>query len=214
MVTTGVKTAIYTSILTVLMVTLAGVSAGLLDPRLAASIRPHPTLTGSIGDWLAILETNLRVLAVPFILAALRFPATRLGRTIGDLIVAALTALSTLTVGIELGRWRARLIAYLPHLPLEWAALSLTLAAWRLIRTGHAPRRLLTELAVWIVVLLVAAASLETWATPHRPVRAGATTRATPHGQSGVDGAPPRMPAHAPAVRGHAINPDPQGGIA
>jgi hypothetical protein len=214
MVTTGVKTAIYTSILTVLIVTLAGVAAGLIDAHLAGSTRPHPTLTGSLSDWLGILSTNLRALAVPFILAALRFPATRLGRTIGDAVVAALIAFSTLSVGVAIGRWGGRLIVYLPHLPLEWAALSLALAAWLLIRTGRAPRRLLVEFAVAIVVLLVGAASLETWATPQRPVRAVAAARASSPVVSGVDGAPPRMPAHAPARSGHAISPRPPGGIA
>lgn len=214
MVTTGVKTALFTSILTVLAVTLAGVSVGLIDPRLAGSARPHPTLTGSLWDWLGILSTNLRVLAVPFILAALRFPATRVGRTIGDAIVAALMAFSPLTVGVAIGRWRGRLLPYLPHLPLEWAALSLALAGWLLIRAGRAPRRLLIEFAAWIVALLIGAASVETWATPHRPVRAAAATRATSPVASGADGAPPRMPAHAPAASGHAINPQPPGGIA
>lgn len=194
----------------VLALTLAGVAAAILDPGLAGSRRPHPTLTGSLGDWLSILSTNLRVLAVPFLLAMLRFPATRAGRTIGDLIVAALTVLSTLSVGIALGRWRGRLIPYLPHLPAEWAALTLALAAWLLIRTGHAPARQLAGLAVVIAGLVIAAAGLETWATPHRPVPASAPhMRVESSQRSRADGAPLMMPAQAPAERGHTINPDP-----
>jgi hypothetical protein len=214
MVTPDVKTASFTSVLTVLALTFMGVAAAVIDPQLAGSTRPQPTLTGSLSDWLSILGTNLRVLAVPFLLAALRFPATRLGRILGDLVVAAFTAFSTLTVGVAIGRWRGRLIPYLPHLPLEWLALSLALAAWLLIRTGHARLRQLAELAVVIVVLLTSAAAVETWATPHRPARADASTRAAPHDWPGVDGAPPRMPAHAPARSGHTINHRPPGGIA
>lgn len=187
----------------VLTLTLTGVTAAILDPGLAGSSRPHPTLTGSLGDWLSILSTNLRVLAVPFLLAALRLPATRAGRTIGDLILATLTALSTLSVGIAIGRWRGRLIPYLPHLPAEWAALTLALAAWLLIRTGHAPVRQLAGLAAVITGLLIAAASLEAWATPHRPVPAGAPhMRAESSQTPRADGTPLMMPARAPTPAG------------
>lgn len=212
MVSTDVKTAIYTASAAVLALTLAGAAAAMVDPALAGRTRPHPTLTGSLGDYLSILATNLRVLAVPFILAALRFPTTRLGRTTGDLILTALTALSTLAVGIALGRWQQRLIAYLPHLPLEWAALSLSLAAWLLIRTRRATARQLFGLAAVIAGLLIAAAALETWATPRRDGSSISSVRAIPR-RSGIDGAPRRMPAQAPAEDAHTINPRPPGGI-
>ena len=37
--------------------------------------RPHPTLTGSLGDAIGILQNNLRVLAAPFLLWLLKFPS-------------------------------------------------------------------------------------------------------------------------------------------
>src|SRR6185312_14246933 len=72
---------------------------------------------------------------------------------------------------IELARWRAQLLPYLPQLPIEWAALTVALSAWLLIRTTTPPRRQVAVLAAVTVALLVVAAGLETWCTPRRPVR-------------------------------------------
>ena len=109
----------------VLAATAIGVVVGMLDPQLAGSARPHPTLTGSLADAAGILQNNARVLSAPFLLVVLGFPECRLGRGAGDLIVTVLTVASTIPVGLELGRWEGRLLPYLPQLPLEWAALTL-----------------------------------------------------------------------------------------
>ena len=164
--------------------TILGIGAGLLIPGLAGTTRPHPTLTGSASDALGILANNLRLLAAPFLLWLLRLQHSRVGRAAGDLIMLALAGASAVTVGIALGRWRERLIPYLPHLPLEWTALTVAIATWLLIRTcGGSPRQLLA-LGSSVVALLCAAAAVETWATPHRhassPERAGADHR-SPH---------------------------------
>ena len=82
--------------------------------------------------------------------------------------MAGLTAASTVSVGLELGRWGARLVPYLPQLPLEWAALALAVHAWVIARPGHVTIRQLTPLAAIVLALLAGAAALETWATPHR----------------------------------------------
>ena len=145
-----------------------GIGLALVDPALAGSTRPHATLTGSIGDAGGILQDNARVLSVPFLLVLLDFPQSRLGRHAGDLIVTALTAASTIPVGLELGRWQGRLLPYLPQLPLEWAALALAVHAWVIARSGHLTIRQLGPLAAVVLALLTCAASLETWATPHR----------------------------------------------
>ena len=152
----------------VIGLTALGIGLALVDPTLAGSSRPHPTLTGSLGDAAGILQNNARVLAAPFLLVVLDFPDNRLGRRAGDLIVAALTAASTVPVGIELGRWQGRLLPYLPQLPLEWAALAVAVHVWISGRSGRGPTHRLMVLAVLTLALLIAAASLETWATPHR----------------------------------------------
>src|SRR6202011_2314762 len=89
----------------------------------------------------------------------------------GHLILTALTAASTIPVGLELGRWQGRLLPYIPQLPLEWAALALALGAWLTTRADQASRRQLVVLAASIAVLLVGAAAIETWCTAHRLMR-------------------------------------------
>jgi hypothetical protein len=151
--------------------TTVGIGLALVDPALAGSRRPHPTLNGSLGDAVAILQNNARVLATPFLLVALGFPQSRLGRRAGELILTALTAASTIPVGLELGRWQGRLLPYIPQLPLEWAALALALSTWLTARADQASRRQLVVLAASITVLLVGGAAIETWCTPHRHTR-------------------------------------------
>ena len=141
----------------VLALMTAGAIAAIIAPGLAGSTRPHPTLTGSLSDVLGILANNLRVLAVPFLLWLLRFQDSRVGRMVGDGVMLALAGVSTVTVGIALGRWRTRLIPYLPHLPVEWAALIVAVATWLLIRGGHASGRQLLALGGTVAVLLCAA---------------------------------------------------------
>jgi hypothetical protein len=164
-----------------LVIALTGLGALLsaIAPALAQT-RPQPALTGSLGDAIGILQNNLRVLAAPFLLWLLRFPASRLSRTAGDLLILALTAVSTIPVGLELGRWQAELLPYLPQLPLEWAALSLAIYAWLTARHDHTTGRELAVLATATALLLAGAASLETWCTPHRNARSAA-------GQAEVD---------------------------
>ena len=101
----------------VLAATAIGIGVAILDPQLAGSTPPHPTLTGSLGDAVWVLQNNARVLAVPFLLVAFGFPQRRLSRRAGDLIVPALVTASAIPVGLELGRWGARLVPYLPQLP-------------------------------------------------------------------------------------------------
>jgi len=156
----------------VIGLTALGIGLALVDPTLAGSSRPHPTLTGSLGDAAGILQNNARVLAAPFLLVVLDFPQSSLGRRAGDLIVGALTAASTIPVGLELGRWQGRLLPYLPQLPLEWAALAVAVHVWISGRSGRAPTHRLMVLAGLTLALLIAAASLETWATPHRAPQA------------------------------------------
>ena len=152
----------------VLGLTLVGVVLAMLDPTLAGSARPHPTLSGSLGDWLSILAGNTRVLVAPFLLWLLGLPNSRVGRGTGDGLVAAVIAVNAIPVGLALGRWRAQLLPYVPQLPFEWGALIVAVSAWLAIRHDHATRQHVAVLAAVTGTLLLAAASLETWATPHR----------------------------------------------
>jgi single-strand DNA-binding protein len=163
----------------VLALTAGGALLGALDPALGGHARPHPTLTGSAVDALSILENNARVLATPFSLLLFGFPASRLGRRAGDLILLAVAAASAIPVGIALGRWQTRLLPYIPQLPLEWAALSIALSTWLLARTHRPAAGQFAQRAAATALVLVAAAAVETWATPHRVTADGADVRAS-----------------------------------
>jgi hypothetical protein len=153
----------------VLGTTLAAGLIAVLDRKVTGSTPPHPTLTGSLNDWLAITTENLRVLAAPFLLWLLGVDKSRLGRRAGDVVVLAVIAVNAIPVGIALGRWQGRLIPYVPQLPLEWAALILAASAWLTIRTTTATRHQIAVLGAGTAVLVLAAAALETWVTPRRP---------------------------------------------
>jgi len=155
----------------VLALTALGVLLSSIAPALAGHTRPHPTLTGSLGEAIGILQNNLRVLAAPFLLWLLKFPASHLGRRAGDVLILGLAAASAIPVGLELGRWHTRLLPYVPQLPLEWAALAVAICAWLTARHDHAPDRQIAILAAATAVLLVGAACLETWCTPHWQIR-------------------------------------------
>ena len=177
----------------VVSLTALGGLLGTLAPRLAGHTEPHPALTGTLATAAGILATNLRVLVLPFALWLLRFPAERLSRHLGDLLVLVVVTLNTLTVGIELGRWRTQLIPYVPQLPLEWAALTIAVGAWLTARNDRAERSHLISLAVLSTLLLVSAAAVETWATPHSHVVRGLVAgprdaAGEPHGLVGDGG--------------------------
>ena len=206
----------------VVALTALGALLSSIDPRLAGATRPHATLTGSLGDALSILQNNARVLGAPFLLYLLGFPASRTGQLAGDVLVALLVAASAVPVGLELGRWHARLLPFLPQLPLEWAALAVAMSVWLTTRHNHAHSSQLALLAALILALLVAAAALET-SVPHTAKRGQQSTTETrtepgTPGQCGClrvafapDSAPPAGPL---ASRSHAPFPSPALGSA
>ncbi len=167
----------------VIGLTALGTVAGALVPTLAGTTTPHAVLTGDVSNALAILGENFLALSAPFALWALRLPSTRRGRRFGDLLVLFVLARNAISVGIELGRWRGQLLPYVPQLPLEWAALAVATSAWLLLRKSCMSLRVVACLAGTVLLLLTAAAAVETWCTPHRstprvaPVAAVSVTR-------------------------------------
>jgi hypothetical protein len=144
-----------------------GVLLGLLIPALAPAGAPHPTLHGTAAEAADILGHNIRVLAAPLILAAARWGSGRVTRLIGDAIVLATIAVSPLLVGAAIGRDGGDLLAYLPHLPVEWAALSVAAGAWLAARRSRLATPLLAAYAGVAAALAVFAAIIETVAIPH-----------------------------------------------
>jgi hypothetical protein len=156
-------------------VTLAAAAIGAVWPGLAASTRPHAVLHGTLGDGAGILATNARVFAAPFLLAVCRWPSHHVTRRLGCAIITTLIGENAIAVGLELGRWRAQILPYLPHLPAEWLALSTASAAWLAACQG-AERRTVTRYAAAVLILAVVAAGCETLLTPRAPDRTAQPT--------------------------------------
>ena len=153
------------------IITLLGALIGTTAPALAPGGPLHPTLHGSLGDLASIALTNARVLSAPFLLALFRFQDQRFTRRLGDLVIGGVLGANALRVGLALGRWHDRLLPYLPQLPLEWLAAALAAASWLALRKGARQQTALAYLAA-ILALVIAAAAIETIATPHASPRA------------------------------------------
>ena len=152
--------------------TALGVVLELADHDLFSSIPPHPTLLPTAGAISSIFVTNLRIVAVPFILIAFRFPAASSTRTAGDLVLTGILFANAVRIGLAIGRWQTQLVPYLPHLPLEYLAISVATGAWlsaryRAARDSRQELRTTLTYAGVAVVLLAVAASVEVWLTPH-----------------------------------------------
>jgi hypothetical protein len=174
--TVGVDRALIRGVLPCTLALTALTAAGFLlarvDPALAPSTRPHPTLDPTPAAIAAILANNARVLAAPFILIAARFERSRLTRLAGDAITATILAGNALWIGLAIGRWEGSLIPYLPQLPLEYLAASTAAGAWihtrrRASHRGGSDQCASAIYATATLTLLVGAAAIEVLLTPH-----------------------------------------------
>ena len=134
----------------------------LLRLRLAAATNPPP----SLGRAAAIGAHNIQTVGWPLLLPLLN-PRRRPARALAATAVAASTAANAILVGLALGAYGTRLLAFTPQLPLEWAGLALAPAAWIAARDHH-DARLLIRGAAALSALLAVAALCETWLVPHR----------------------------------------------
>lgn len=82
--------------------------------------------------------------------------------------MAAWFAGNVVIVGVALGAYGHPLLAYIPQVPMEWAALALGASAWLMQR--REPLTVREGLAMFAVIagLLLCAAVIETVAVPHR----------------------------------------------
>jgi hypothetical protein len=152
-------------------VTLLSAIAAALAPRLGPATSPHPTLHGTPGEAVAIFVHNARTLALPLLLCAGRWHTGRVTRHVGDVLVAALVVANAALVGAALGRYPSELPRYLPHMALEDGAVAIAAGAW-LAHRAHARAGLaapsVTRAAALTLVATLAAASVETYAVPHK----------------------------------------------
>jgi hypothetical protein len=152
-------------------VTVIAAAAGAIDHTLVSSTAPHASLTPTFAAWGSIFIENVRVLALPFLLTASGMHHGRWSRHLGDVAVSLVLGANAVEVGLALGRWRGRLLPYLPHLPLEWAAAGIAAGAWLYARThsdeDDRGRSFVVQIAV-TVAALAAAAAMEVLLPPHK----------------------------------------------
>ncbi len=135
---------------------------------LGASLNPQHNPPPNIGHVLKLLAHNLPLAAWPLLLGVVGAHRRRLARQATDTVVAAWLVANVLPVGAALGVYGASLLAYIPQVPFEWAALALGASAWLMQR--REPLTVREGLAMFALIggALLCAAVLETVAVPHR----------------------------------------------
>jgi len=152
----------------VVLVALAGLAALVtaLIPALGASIfpvPPHPTFHGRPAEALDVWLTNLAVLSVPILFTGAAGGRPGPWRTAGDLVLVVVASLNALVVGVALGHFGGRLLPYLPHLPIEAAALAVSASTWI---SGRSQRVGLIRPFLAVAGLAALGAAVEVFATP------------------------------------------------
>ncbi len=140
-------------------------AAELVRDALALDLQPDPQQP---SETLTITLTNLRVAALP-VLGALAVTHAAHARALFDALLAVVLGLNVALVGAAIGAYGpVRLAPWLMHLPLEWAGLSLPLAAYLHARSRRStrPSALLVLLAA-TTALLAVGALVETLLSPH-----------------------------------------------
>jgi hypothetical protein len=133
--------------------------------KLHVHLAPDPPPTVIHALWL--LQNNIRATGWPLVPAMLRAHRYPLCRRLVHAAVTISFLVNVLPVAAALGVYRARIVAFLPHLPLELYAATTGPTCWLLAARNQLGRRQLAGLAASILVALAGAAFLETWAVPH-----------------------------------------------
>lgn len=129
---------------------------------------PRDALHGSLGEIASIAAHNAGVALVPLGLLAIGWDQLRGVDYAGDALVAGMIIANGVSIGLGFARAGSQLFAYLPHLPLEWAALALSAGAWFAFRAQPPRDRALALVYVAALtgLLVVVAAALESLAVP------------------------------------------------
>lgn len=125
---------------------------------------PRPTLHTAVG----LLVNNVRASGWPLLAATLGAARSTVLRRVTHAAVVASLAVNLLPVAAAIGVYRSQLVPYLPHLPLELYAITTGPTAWLLATHGALTRRQIALVAASMLLALIGAALLETWAVPHR----------------------------------------------
>lgn len=137
----------------------------LAEASIDLNLRPHAR--PNTANVLRLVVANAWM-AWPLLVAQLGGARIAWARTLTDVALIGNLALNTILVGAALGRYGPPLVPWLPHLPVEWAALAVAASGWLGARSGAiAGGRALASRLVLFLALLLTAAALETYAVPH-----------------------------------------------
>lgn len=135
----------------------------LLALRLSGAVTPTP----DVAHVLALVAHNVPVCCWPLLLGVVGAHRNRVARRVADVLVAGGVIVNVLQVGVAFGAYGQPLLAFVPQLPLEWAALALGATGW----LKHRCRPLTVRHGISLVgltgLLLVCAAVIETFGVPH-----------------------------------------------
>lgn len=152
------------TLLWLLAATALTAAAALVGPLhdLARSI--YPTAPHAPADPPGVLELlfhNAAIAAIPGVLVLVRWHTHPGWSRAGNILIPALLTAQAIAIGLGIGSW-PEVVRYLPHLPLEFAALAAGAQIWQ-----HADnRRQIFRWAALTTVLLVCAAIVEVLAAP------------------------------------------------
>jgi hypothetical protein len=137
---------------------------GLLHLSLTATHNPPPSVPGVIS----IALNNMLHSVWPLSLGLLDAQRRRFTRALADAFVTANLAVPGLLVGTALAGYGTRALPYLPHVPVEFAGIAIGSAGWLVERHRSLALRERILYAGATVVLLLLAATIETYLVPHR----------------------------------------------
>lgn len=151
------------------LVALAGQALALPTRHvLGLALTPERNPPPHLGHILALAAHNTPIAAWPVLLGLTGAAQHPLARRIADGLVLACILVDALPVGAALGAYGTPLIAYVPQLPLEWAAVALGASSWLLQRRHGLTGSARLASLVLIAGALLCAATLETAAVPHQ----------------------------------------------
>ena len=161
------RVALRESCLVISAATAAGALLGVAGLALIVARSPHDALTANASTALTLLRFNAVVALWPLTLLALGWDRIPYAGHLGDVLVRAQLVGNGLLAGNALGEHPA-LWRYLPHLPLEWQAIAIPVAAWVATRRADVlyGRQQLLVVATGSLALLTAAAVVETYLVP------------------------------------------------
>jgi hypothetical protein len=141
----------------------SGLARAVLGLSLSGTRNPAP----GAGVAMGIAVNNVFRGSWPLALGPLGAAGRRVTRACGDLAVAGNVLVCAALVGAAVGGYGLRTLAFLAHVPLEWAGVAAGVAGWLVERRG--PLRG-AERGWWVCMLVGLfglAAIVETWLAPH-----------------------------------------------